>query len=187
MPDDPREAVLERLCAPPGTATRQSTATSGVATAVVGGMPPSADRSTIVFRKERSCTQKRVYAVSYDDTEGQRHFDIVGVDQQPDGSWSAGGGAGGSGKGPIRDRPWVNFGGWWGVDLFCAGGEVIGTGADQARRVRLSFADGTTVEDTVDDGVVLFLVEHGVQFPATASILDASGTVLATHESPGVV
>ena len=59
MPDDPREAVLERLCAPPGTATRQSTPKNGVATAVVvGGTPWSADRSTIVFRKERSGTQK---------------------------------------------------------------------------------------------------------------------------------
>ena len=139
MPDDPREAVLERLCAPPGTATRQSTATSGVATAVVGGMPPSADRSTIVFRKERSCTQKRVYAVSYDDTEGQRHFDIVGVDQQPDGSWSAGGGAGGSGKGPIRDRPWVKF--WRLVGsrpVLCRwGGYRDGSGSGAARAALL--------------------------------------------------
>ena len=82
--------------------------------------------------------------------------------------------------------PRVNFGGWWGADGFCAGGDVIGTGSDQARHVRLSFVDGTTVEDSVDDGVVLFLVEHGVRLPATASILDANGTVIATQGWPGV-
>ena len=185
MPDDPREAVLQRLCAPPSSAVGQGKPKNGVAKGWVrGGLPQPADPKTVTFRKERAGVKQRIYAVSYSDTIGQVHFDVVGADQQPDGSWSAGGGAGGSGNGPVRDKPWVNFGSWWGADLFCAGGLVIGAGADQAQFVELSFADQTTVEDTVDDGVVLFLIEHGVELPATANIFNADRTLLATQRFP---
>ena len=185
MSDDPREAVLQRLCAPPRSAVRQGKPKNGVARAmVIGGMLQPADPQTVVFRKERAGVTQRIYAVSYSDTVGHPHFNIVGVNQQPDGSWSAGGGAGGSGSGPVRDKPWVNFGGWWGPDLFCAGGQIIGAGADQAQCVELSFADEITVEDTVDDGVVLFLIEHGVELPATANIFNADRTLLATQQFP---
>lgn len=185
MLDDPREAVLQRLCAPPTPAVRQGRPQNGMAGAWVrGGMPQPADPQTIVFRKERAGATRRIYAVSYSDNAGHLHFDIVGVNQHADGSWSAGGGAGGSGNGPVRNRPWINFGGWWGVDLFCAGGQITGAGADQAGRVELSFADMTTVEDTVDDAVVLFLIEQGVELPATARIFDLDGVLLATQEFP---
>jgi hypothetical protein len=187
MTDDPREAVLESLCAPPKAAVRQGTPKGRVGKGwVVGGIRPSADRQTVVFKKERAGVTTRIYAVSYSDTAGRQHFDVVGAAQGADGSWTAGGSAGGSGNGPVRDRPWVNFGGWWGNDLFCAGGTVMGTGSEQAKRVRLSFADEAAIEDTVDDGVVLFLIERGVQLPATAEIFDANSTLLSSHEFPGI-
>ena len=186
MPDNPREAVVQRLCSPPISAVVQHVSKDGVVKGWArDGMPQPADPKTIVFRKERAGTTRRIFAVSYSDSAfGHPHFDIVGVNQQEDGSWSAGGGAGGSGGGPVRDKPWVNFAGWWGVDLFCAGGQVIGTGADQAQRVELSFVDGTTVGDSVDDGVVLFLIEHSVELPATAITLDVNGVQLSTQEFP---
>jgi hypothetical protein len=48
--------------------------------------------------------------------------------------------------------------------------------------VRLTFADGTAIEDTVDDGVVLLCVSAGVTFPARVEIVDAAGDVLAEYD-----
>lgn len=186
MSDDPREAVIAWLSPPPSPTGTQGGQNNAVAEAgwVRGAVPEPADTQTIVFHKECAGVTQRIYAVSYFDTGGRPHFDVVGVSQQADGSWSGGGLAGGSGNGPVRDKPWVNLGGWWGADLFCAGGRVIGAGAEQARRVQLRFADETTVEDTVDDGVVLYLVEHGVELPAEADIFSADGTLIATQRFP---
>ena len=55
------------------------------------------------------------------------NWNVHQLDRIPsDGTWELNGSAGGSGPQPARDRPWVNLGGWWGVDLFCAGGDVKG-------------------------------------------------------------
>jgi hypothetical protein len=182
MAHDPREAVIQQLCAPPAIPTSERTSEGGITlTTFAPGVPWSADPNTVVFRKERDGTRTRLFNVSYSDTSGQAHVDIVGVTRQPDGSWLATGSAGGSGYKPARDKPWVNFGGWWGPDVFCAGGDLVGSGAELARHVQLVFGDGTVIEDTVDDGLVLFLIERGVQPPATARILGANGDLLATH------
>jgi hypothetical protein len=68
---------------------------------------------------------------------------------------------GGGGGQPYRSRPWVNFAAGWNAHLFAAGGHVTGQGAEAACLVRLTFADGTTIEDTVDNGVVLFFTSPG--------------------------
>jgi hypothetical protein len=61
---------------------------------------------------------------------------------------------------------------------------MAGQGAEAARLVRLTFADGATVEDTADGGVVLFLASPGVSFPARVQILGTEGNVLA-EVTPG--
>lgn len=81
----------------------------------------------------------------------------------------------GEGDGPPRDRPWVNFTTAWDARHFAGGG------ATQARRVRVTFADGTTLADTVDNGVVLFWTSPGVTFPAHIEIHGA-GEVLAAYD-----
>ena len=57
----------------------------------------------------------------------------------------------------------------------------MGSGA--AARVRLRFPNGPTLEDVVDDRVVLFITNARVDLPAAAEILDASGALLATHSA----
>lgn len=59
---------------------------------------------------------------------------------------------------------------------------MIGNTAEEARSVRLSFADGTTAEDAVDDAIVLFYVTPGVDFPAEVVILGDQGAVLAAYD-----
>jgi len=60
---------------------------------------------------------------------------------------------------------------------------VIGTNSERAARARLLFADGTTLEDAVDAGIVLFMTEAPVRLPATVEILDGTGSVLTTYEA----
>jgi hypothetical protein len=60
---------------------------------------------------------------------------------------------------------------------------VIGAESERAALARLRFADGTTLEDSVDSGVVLFMTEASVRLPATVEILDGTGSVLTTYEA----
>jgi hypothetical protein len=42
---------------------------------------------------------------------------------------------------------------------------------------------GRRLKDTVDDGVVLLIADARVDVPATAEILDAKGSLLASHSA----
>jgi hypothetical protein len=59
---------------------------------------------------------------------------------------------------------------------------VTGQGAEAAHLVRLTFADGTAIDDVVENGVVLFFTTPGVAFPARVEILSAAGDVLADYD-----
>ena len=178
---DPRQAVLDRLCEVPGIFASPEEPRPGSQFGVAAPVS-SAQRDSVRFRKERQAEALRLYAVSFVDLLGQPWQCLVGVTRQDNGSWKVGGAAGGSGDGDLApERPWVNFAGWWGAGLFCAGGEVIGVGAKDASHVCLVFADGSTLTDDVEHGVVLFVAEHDVVLPATARVLDNVGVVLATH------
>jgi hypothetical protein len=48
--------------------------------------------------------------------------------------------------------------------------------------VRLTDARGRPFEDTVDDGVVLFMSEEPVSLPMHVDLLDAYGDVVASDE-----
>jgi hypothetical protein len=84
-------------------------------------------------------------------------------------------------KDPHREKPWFNFAAGSGADGFIAGRWVEGRGSDQARMVRLVFADGLKMDDTVDNGIVLFCEPRCVSFPADARILDDQEGLLARY------
>jgi hypothetical protein len=90
-------------------------------------------------------------------------------------------GGGGVGDLPARGFPWANLGGNWGRDGFRAGGTVEDAGKGVSR-VRLTDSQGRTFEDTVDDGVVLFLSDEPVAMPMRVDLLDAKGRGVATDE-----
>lgn len=92
---------------------------------------------------------------------------------------------GGAGAGPWRPTPWVNFAARGGHNAsdFVAGGELIGEGSERARRALLRFADGTTAEDEVEQGLVLVYVDHPVACPAQVVIVDDKGTTLSGYSA----
>ena len=55
---------------------------------------------------------------------------------------------------------------------------------DRLRTVRLTDAEGLTVEDTVENGYSLLLVPKPVKQPCQIALLDSSGVVLATQSWP---
>jgi hypothetical protein len=80
----------------------------------------------------------------------------------------------------------VNFCAGFGAQDFSGGGHVVGDGAEKAASVRLSFADGIVIEDTVDNGVVLFFEPRAVVAPANVSVIDGNGATLASYVEFGV-
>lgn len=182
MSTDPRQAIIEALTRPAGRRQITGHSPSGWRSVKTTDGPfASADPASIQFLKERASGSHRIYAVTYTDDRGVDHLELVGAVQAADGHWTRSGGAGGSGKGPPRDRPWLNFAGWRGPDIFAGGGQVIGTGAERAKRVELAFDNGTNLGDSVDEGLVLFIKEQTLEIPVTAHILDDQNKILATH------
>ena len=144
-----------------------------------------ADPATIQFLKERTLPGRQVHAVALDSPwDGRRlnmRFTVLLV-QDENGVWQVRGGGGGAGDdGPIRDHPWASLGGGGWHDDFHAGGRVIDNGLDIAI-VRLITGSGLMLEDTVDDGSVLFITDQRVEPPIHAELYDRSGALVSRHE-----
>jgi len=142
-----------------------------------------ADVATLRFLKERGIPKRQAHAVTFDTTEGRRMRYTCYLAQDDDGNWRVQGGSGGGADGsPVRATPWVNpGGGGWPANFF-AGGVVLDNGLDAAR-VRLIAANGTTMEDTVDAGVVLFVTDQRVELPLQAELYDQSGQLIGRHSA----
>lgn len=172
------------------------------------GTPFQADHTTIRFVKERSIPGRRLYSVTFEERRGRMQWLwdhgmapwlivpaarrmpemptlgwIVGVRQQPDGSWAHDGRATGGGFGaPDWPEPRVNFCGWGWPHRFAGGGRVHDKGLG-VTSVRLRFANEVELEDSVDDGVVLFLTDEAAERPATAFLYDSDGTLVGKHSA----
>jgi len=183
---DPKKAIIDRLAAPPGHLISQSPPSpGGLQSSIRGPGGEDADPDTMQFVKERGGPGRQLHYVRFSTRAGDRRRFVVGVVQQQNGQWEVRGCAGGGDGDPPRDQPWINFGAWGWPRFFCGGGTVIGTNSERAARARLLFANGTTLEDAVDAGIVLFMTEAPVRLPATVEILDGSGSVLTTYEAFG--
>ena len=177
---DIRAAVLDKLCAPRGTVTPTGRSSSGwQAKRVTGGPIASARRDTIEFLKERGSSDYVVCAVHFVDENNLERFELIGVRHDND-SWVADSGAGGGADNPPRDQPWINLAAWGNDARLCAGGQIAGTNHDKIAAVRLRFTDGTTIEDDTERGVAIF-VTAGPLRAGTAELLDAAGTIVASH------
>jgi hypothetical protein len=140
---------------------------------------------TVRFLKKREAPPRQLWYVTFDADggwRGEEHWQwTVLVTEEERGQWSAHGVAGGSGDPPVCGSPWANLGGNWGREGFCAGGTVEDAGKGVAR-VRLTDAEGRAFEDTVDDGVVLFISDEPVAMPMRVHLYDAGGRVVGTDE-----
>jgi hypothetical protein len=79
----------------------------------------------------------------------------------------------------------VNFCAGLGPQEFLGGGHVVGDGAEEASSVRLTFANDILIEDTVDNGVVLFFEPRAVVAPADVSVFDRDGATLRSYQELG--
>ncbi len=180
---DPKQAIVAKIAQLTGTPVGKSPPSAGGwRSAILAGGGWDADPATVCFVKGRGIRGHQVHFVTFKTRAGDERTLVIGVVQDSDGNWDCFGGAGGSGRHPHRERPWVNLGGWGWPRFLCAGGAVVGKGSEAAARVRLRLADGTVLEDSVDHGVVLFISEAPIQLPATGEILDAAGLLLASQE-----
>ena len=62
---------------------------------------------------------------------------------------------------------------------------MVGDGAEKANSVRLTFANDIVIEDTIDNGVVLFFEPRAVVAPADVSLLDGRGATLVLYQEFG--
>ena len=76
----------------------------------------------------------------------------------------------------------MNFCAGFGPQDFTGGGHVVGDGAERAASVRLTFTNDIVIEDTTDNGVVLFYEPHNVVTPTDVTIVDGGGNVLAAYQ-----
>jgi hypothetical protein len=136
---------------------------------------------TIQFGKQRTIPGKMVQFVTFEDMQGRQVHYTCYLTQNNGGEWKfAGGAGGGGGQKVVREHPWVNLGGGGGPDNFYAGGHVIDNGLDIVR-VRLVANNGTMLEDTVQDGIVLFVTGSRVELPLQAELYDREDRLVASH------
>lgn len=147
------------------------------------------DPAAIAVIKERGSGDRRLYAVTFDDFEGNRWFWLVAAELSERG-WVAHGVAGGS-NGPAKpdrgtprlspagSRPRLNLCGHWGGETFYAGGNLDPAGAEIGR-VQLTLDDGSHLEDDGIADVSLFVGRHG-EPPRTVGIYAPDGALLSSH------
>ena len=181
---DVRHAIIAWVSGPRGQLISQSRRSlAGWQSSIRRPGGEDADPDSISFIKERGGPGHQLHFVRFNTRTGEQRMFVVGVVQQPDGRWEVRGCAGGGGGDPARDHPWINFGAWGWPHSFSGGGRVIGVNSEDAAGAKLRFADGTTLEDSVDAGVVLFMTKGPVRLPVTVEILDGTGSMLATYKA----
>ncbi len=164
---DPRQAIIERFFPATGKQSR-------------GGF--GARRETFRFLKERTSGRRMVQAISFETTSGRKMRMICYLLQNVRGEWKFSGAAGGEGEqgGPVHNHPSVDVGGGGWPDYFFAGGNVIEQGYRIAR-VRLTTGNGIVMEDSVDEGLVLFVTEEKVMLPIQAELYEQDGRLVGRH------
>jgi hypothetical protein len=153
-----------------------------------GPLPYRVLQDTVRFAKKKEAPPRQLSWVAYDADGGWRgvghwRWTVLATQEEPR-QWIAHGVAGGGGGKsdlPTKGRPWADLGGNWGRDGLRAGGTVEHAGKGVAR-VRLTDVEGRTFEDTVDDGIVLFLSDEPVAMPMRVDLYDAESHVVGTDE-----
>jgi hypothetical protein len=181
--DDPRAVALAFLSAP-GFVTAQTKGPDGwVASTGGGGL--DAQPESVVFVKERHLPNRVAYNVRFTTGAGMRMRYTISLIRGNGGAWQVIGGAGGSaeeppGNAPKRGHPWANLGGGGFSRQFYAGG-AIEEDNGAVTRVRLRSVNGVEVEDTVEQGEVLFLSGDAVQTPLEVELYDGAGHLVGSH------
>lgn len=157
---------------------------SGWTSSTVYAGGEGADPATIQFVKTKTFSSCQLHQVTFINHAHRSTDLLIKTWQEGDDTWTVGPLGGGEGGRELRrSQPLVNFTAGFGAEGFTAGRWVIGDGAEQASLVRLTFANGVTIEDGIEGGAVLFFEPRIVSFPADVVILDYSGRPLVTYKA----
>ncbi len=144
------------------------------------------DTATVHTLKERTIPGYGLYMVAFRDEAGQQYHGHCFLDQDATGAWRVKGASWNEGivgiRTPTRDQPWVSVFGGGDDRTFYAGGNVV----DHNRgvmRVRLISPNGVALEDTVENGLVLFLTDQYVEVPLKVEMYNPSGEIISTHSA----
>ncbi|GCE14074.1 hypothetical protein [Tengunoibacter tsumagoiensis] len=147
----------------------------------------AAGEETVHFLRMRSLPGRQVHAVTFKNKSGEDIHFLCHVMQNAQGLWGFRGGAGGEVSSDlerahlIHEQPWAHLsGGGWPKEFY-GGGYIIDKGVKVAR-VKLIATNGTVVEDTVENGIVLFLTDERVETPLQAELYDYSGNLINSHD-----
>ena len=145
-----------------------------------------ADPPTIQLLRERSIPGHQLYAVTFRDVVGQPHSGHCVIEQDKAGDWRVSGGSWSkSTQLPERAYPWISLSGGGGFGhAFYACGNVHAQGRT-ITRVRLVSKNGVELEDTVEDGLVLFLTDQAIVLPVQVELYDDTNTLVSRHKALG--
>jgi hypothetical protein len=182
---DPKQVIVDWLVQPSVLICESEVLSEGGWSGQSRQGGQDADPTTIRFLKGRAIPGRQVHVVAFVSfMDGRRYNEIWSVEvyQDATGAWDVCAGSGGAGDDDlIRDHPWVILGGGGWPNQFHAGGRVIDNGFGIVS-VRLVTGNGLTMEDTVDDGLVLFVTDQRVEPPIHAELYDRSGALVSRHE-----
>ncbi len=186
--NDPKQVIIEYISQPLGPIEPEPPLPPGFERKEPQGILRKggglgAKVQTILFLQERSLPDLQLHAVTFENEDGQQEYYIWCVRQDMPGHWRSAGGANFHPTENIsRGRPWVNLAGGWNRDFLWAGGCVLDNGHDVVR-VRLISENGIVLEDTVQDGLALFLSNRWVERPLQVELYDRSGKLVGTHQA----
>ncbi len=176
---DPKEAILHRMRY---YASRSS-------------FPMAPNLATIQFLRARTHPMHQMHYVKCEDTMGQPCFYICFLNQNEDGSWSVQTTLGGYESERVQSPalqglPWIDLRGGQrsrpggqgqgALHEFYAGGEIIDNGLGIVR-VRLIEPSGHVLEDTVQDGLVLFWEDQYIGLPLTAELYNQANELVSSQ------
>jgi hypothetical protein len=187
--NDPKQAIIEHLSEPLGQIEPNPPPPPGIQLQGKPGISRKgeglgAKKSTVKFLQERSLSDRQLHLVAFENETGQQQQWLLCVKSLTPDSWITAGGAsiGGVETMPKNSNPWVNLAAGWQQDLFWAGGRVLDNGLDVVR-VRLISENGIVLEDTVQDGLVMFVMNRWVQRPLQVELYNRSGNLVRAHQA----
>ena len=186
--NDPKQVIIDYLIRPLGEIQPPSPPPPGYdkskwksgESRSGGGLAAKAE--TIRFLQAREHPHCQLHEVRFEDETGRQDHWVLCVHESTVDHWRLGGGGNVSEveHAPVRDHAWANLAGGWSKELFWAGGRVLDNGLDVVR-VRLIAANGVQLEDTVQDGLALFVTDQWVERPVQVELYDRAGMLVATY------
>jgi hypothetical protein len=179
---DPRREVVQKLSRFL-TPSQRSTASEQKAPGTFGINNHELETTIEGFRFLREKTipgvPGRMMLAATNEERAHGQILICYLEQDAIGNWRYSGGASTS-LGALSSHPRVHLGGGGWPNHFHVGGYVI-TNAQDITRVKLTGINGIEVEDTPENGILLFFTDQKIEIPLLAELYDRTGNVVTRH------